>query len=60
MEVGVLGEKLWIGEGVEEKEEKKRRGRCWWGFERGGRWYDLIAHIHSLIGLQQRNLITIF
>lgn len=26
---------------------------------RGWRWYDLIAHIHSLIGLQQRNLITI-
>lgn len=57
MKVGVLGGRVWIGEGVEE--EKKTRGRCWWDCE-GERWYDLIAHIHSLIGLQQRNLITIF
>lgn len=36
MKVGVLGEKVWIGEGVEEEEKKKGRGRCWWDFERGG------------------------
>lgn len=58
MKVGVLGGRVWKGEGVKE-EEKKRSGRRWWDCE-GERWYDLIAHIHSLIGLQQRDLITIF
>lgn len=35
------------------------RGEDAGGILKGGRWYDLIAHIHSLIGLQQRDLITI-